>query len=96
MSKALLPALALLVYFYSYYSISQTTTEWDYANPSDATQTTGVCPSGTVPAHIASNWGGSDTAAIAPVAGGLAIKADIDVELFSANPILDNNGKDHT
>ena len=60
-----MPALALLVYFYSYYSISQTTTEWDYANPNDAVQTTGNCPSGTVPAHLSTSWGGSETTAIA-------------------------------
>ena len=65
MSKALLPVLALLVYFYSYYSISQTTTEWDYANPNNAVQTTGNCPTGTVPAHLSNSWGGSSTTAIA-------------------------------
>ena len=87
MSKALLPVLALLVYFYSYYSISQTTTEWDYANPNDAVQTTGVCPTGSVPAHIVSNWGGSDTSSIA--FGGCH---DIFAISFAINQALSNAG----
>jgi len=81
--------LVLLVYFYSYSSISQTTTDWDYANPSDATQTTGTCPSGTVPAHISSNWGGSDTPAIA--FGGCH---DIFAISFAINQALSNAGTD--
>ena len=89
MSKALLPVLALLVYFYSYYSISQTTTDWDYANPNDATQTTGVCPTGSVPAHIVSNWGGSDTSSIA--FGGCH---DIFAISFAINQALSNAGTD--
>ena len=79
--------MVLLVYFYSYSSISQTTTDWDYANPSDATQTTGTCPSGTVPAHISSNWGGGDTPAIA--FGGCH---DIFAISFAINQALSNAG----
>tara|TARA_B100001094_G_scaffold63518_1_gene59496 strand:- start:7526 stop:9478 length:1953 start_codon:yes stop_codon:yes gene_type:complete len=81
--------LALLVYCYSYSSISQTTTDWDYVNPSDATQTTGTCPSGTVPAHISSNWGGGDTPAIA--FGGCH---DIFAISFAINQALSNAGTD--
>ena len=78
--------MVLLVYFYSYCSISQTTTEWDYANPNNATQTTGSCPAGTVPAHL-STWGGSDTTAIA--FGGCH---DLFAISFAINQALSNAG----
>ena len=38
----------------------------------------------------------NDIALIAPVAGGLAIYPDIEVDFGSANPMCERNGKDQT
>lgn len=81
--------MVLLVYFYSYSSISQTTTDWIFSNPNDATQTTGNCPAGTVPAHIISNWGGSSSQSMA--FGGCH---DIFAISYAINNALANAGTD--